>query len=134
MTESRTLDLTALADSLRGMGYDIEPETPERGRPKGSAIIARRDLGERVVVLVIDQAGRLRTDLTWLVGEWPAEVTLGGTALRSVDRVSREVTLTGQVSSVEQAVAVVRQLGAVEPWAEPGDGAGAASADVPPPP
>jgi hypothetical protein len=132
MTASPSLDLAVLADSLRGMGYDIEPETP--GRPAGSAIIARRDLGERVVLLTIDQAGRLRADLTWLVGEWPAQVTLGGAALRSVDRVSREVTLTAQVASVEQALAIVRELGAIEPWAAPGNVAGAASADVPPPP
>jgi hypothetical protein len=134
MTETHALDLTVLADSLRGMGYDIEPETPERGRPTGSAIIARRDLGERVALLVIDQAGRLRAELTWLVGEWPAGANLGGTALRSVDRVSREVTLTGHVASVEQAVAVVRDLGTVEPWAAPEVKATAASDDAPPPP
>lgn len=132
MTESTTLDLATLADSLRGMGYDIEPETP--GRPAGSAIIARRDLGERMVLLAIDQAGRLRADLTWLVGEWPAQVTLGGSALHSVDRVSREVTLTGKVASTGQAIAVVRELGAIEPWAAPGDVASAASAERPPPP
>jgi hypothetical protein len=134
MTESTPLDLVALADSLRKMGYDIEPETPERGRPTGNAIIARRDLGERVVLLAIDRSGRLRADLTWLVGEWPAQVTLGGVGLRSVDRVSREVTLTGQVASNEQATDVVQGLGAIEPWAAPGDGAGAPAADIPPPP
>ena len=132
MTAPSTLDLAALADSLRGMGYDIEPETA--GRPAGSAIIARRDLGERVVLLAIDQAGRLRADLTWLVGEWPAQVTLGGATLRSADRVSREVTLSGQVTGIEQATAVIRALGAIEPWAAPGDVANAAAADVPPPP
>jgi hypothetical protein len=131
MTAPLTLDLAALADSLLGMGYDIEPESA--GRPAGSAIIARRDLGERAVLLAIDQAGRLRADLTWLVGEWPAQVTVGGGAFRSVDRVSREVTLTGQVASAEQAVAAVQDLGVVEPWAAPGDGAGAASVELPPP-
>ncbi len=131
MTTSPTLDLAELADRLRGMGYDIEPETP--GRPAGSAIIARRDLGERAVLLAIDQAGRLRVDLTWLVGEWPAQATLGGCAFRSVDRVSREVTLTGQVASAEQADAAVRELGAIEPWAAPGDVASAAAGEIPPP-
>lgn len=132
MTDAPTLDLAALADSLRAMGYDIEPETP--GRPAGSAIIARRDLGERAVLLAIDRAGRLRADLTWMVGEWPAQVALAESALRSVDRVTREVTLTGQVASAQQAAAVVRELGAIEPWAAPGDVASAASADIPPPP
>jgi hypothetical protein len=131
MTGSPTLDLAALADSLREIGYDIEPETA--GRPAGSAIIARRDLGERVVLLAIDQAGRLRADLTWLVGEWPAQVTLGGWTFRSVDRVSREVTLTGQVASAEQAAAVVQELGVIEPWAAPGYAASASSAELPPP-
>jgi hypothetical protein len=134
MTELPSLDLALLGDSLRGMGYDTEPETPERGRSAGSAIIARRDLGERVVVLLIDQVGRIRAELTWLVGEWPAQVSLGGEAFRSVDRVSREVTLTGQVASVEQALAAVRELGAIEPWAGPGDVARVTAADVPPPP
>ncbi len=130
MSASPSLDLAELADSLRGMGYDIEPETA--GRPAGSAIIARRDLGEHVVLLAIDRAGRLRADLTWLVGEWPAQATLGGEAFRSVDRVSREVTLTGQVASAEQAVAAVQDLGSIEPWASPGDGASATSAELPP--
>ncbi len=134
MTESPTLDLALLADSLRGMGYDTEPDTPERGRPAGSAIIARRDLGERVVLLAIDRAGRIRAELTWLVGEWPAQVSLGGEGFRSVDRVSREVTLTGQVASAEQALAAVRELGGIAPWAGPGDVARAAAMDVPPPP
>lgn len=133
MTTSATIDLAELADSLRGMGYDIEPEKPERGRPAGSAIVARRDLGERVVLLVIDQAGRFRADLTWLVGEWPAQVLLASASFRSVDRVSREVTLTGQVASTEQAVAVVMALGTVEPWAAPGDGPSAAPGEAPPP-
>lgn len=132
MTAPLTLDLAALADSLLGMGYDIEPESA--GRPAGSALIARRDLGERVVLLAIDQAGRLRADLTWLVGEWPAQVTLGGATLRSADRVSRGVTLTGQVTDAEQAMAVVRALGTIESWAAPGEVADAASADLPPPP
>ena len=133
MTTSATIDLAELADSLRGMGYDIELEKPERGRPAGSAIVARRDLGERVVLLVIDQAGRFRADLSWLVGEWPAQVTLGSASFRSVDRVSREVTLTGQVASTEQAVAAVMAVGTVEPGAAPGDGASAAPGEAPPP-
>ena len=132
MTDASTLDLSSVADSLRAMEYDIEPETP--GRPAGSAVIARRDLGARVVVLAIDKAGRVRADLTWLVGEWPGQVTLGGCTLHSADRVSREVTLTGQVASIEQAVAVVRGLGAIEPWAAPGSVASAASTEIPPPP
>ena len=131
MSASPTLDLAELADSLRVMGYDIEPETA--GRPAGSAIVARRDLGERAVLVAIDQAGRLRADLTWLVGEWPAQVTLGGEAFHSVDRVSREVTLSGQIASAEQAVAAVRDLGSIESWAAPGNGASAASAELPPP-
>ena len=132
MTQLPTLHLGAVADSLRAMGYDIEPETA--GRPAGSAIIARRDLGERVVLLAIDRAGRMRADLTWLVGEWPGQATLGGSSLRSVDRVTREVTLTGQVASAEQAARVVQALGAIEPWATPDPGVNAASADNPPPP
>jgi hypothetical protein len=132
MSDQPMLDLATLADSLRGMGYDIEPEAP--GRPSGSAIIARRDLGERAVLLVIDQAGRLRVYLTWLVGEWPAQVVLGEGVFRSVDRVSREVTVTGQVVSAEQAVAAVRELGTVEPWAAPGEVASTAAGEVPPPP
>lgn len=133
MTTSATIDLAELADSLRGMGYDIEPEKPERGRPVGSAIVARRDLGERVVLLVIDQAGRFRADLTWLVGEWPAQVLLASASFRSADRVSREVTLTGQVTSTEQAVAVVMALGTVEPWAALGGGPSAGPGEAPPP-
>lgn len=134
MTNAATLDLSALADNLRGMGYDIEPETPERGRPAGSAITARRDLGERVVLVVVDHSGRMRLSLTWLVGEWPAQAAVGGIPFRSVDRVSREVTLTGQVATLDEAVAVVADLGSIEPWAAPQNVASAATQDLPPPP
>lgn len=137
MTNSPTLDLAAMADRLRGMGYDIEPETPDRGRPVGrswSAVTARRDLGERVVLVVVDRSGRMRVSLTWLAGEWPAQAAVGRIAFRSVDRVSREVTLTGQISTLDEAVAVVADLGSIEPWAAPQAVAGAASNDLPPPP
>ena len=134
MTDSATLDLAALADTLRGFGYDIEPEAAERGRPAKSAITARRDLGDRVVLVVADHAGRLRVSLTWLVGEWPAQATVGGVALRSVDRVSREASLTGVVASLAEAVAVVEDLGSIEPWAAPGDVVNAAPGEGPPPP
>lgn len=131
MNQAPLVDLAALADSLRAMGYDIEPETP--GRPAGSAIMARRDLGERAVLLAVDRAGRFRAELTWLVGEWPAQIALAGVVLRSADRVSRQATLTGQVANVAEAIAVVAHLGAVEPWAAPGNTGNAAATEEPPP-
>jgi len=134
MMNSPLIDLAALADSLRGMGYDIESDTPERGRPAGSAITARRDLGERVALVVVDHSGRMRVSLTWLVGEWPAQAVVGGIEFRSVDRVSREVTLTGQVATLDGAVAVVAGLGGIEPWAAPQEVARTAPGESPPPP
>jgi hypothetical protein len=134
MTTTPILDLAELADTLRKMGYDIESETPERGRPAGRAITARRDLGEHAVLVVVDHSGRMRVSLTWLVGEWPAQVAVGGVSFRSVDRVAREITLTGQVLALDEAVAAVADLGSVEPWAAPLDVADAPMADMPPPP
>jgi hypothetical protein len=132
MTTAPVLDLADLADTLRKMGYDIEPETPERGRPAGRAITARRELGEHAVLVVVDHSGRMRVSLTWLVGEWPAQVAVGGIPFRSVDRVAREITLTAQVSTVDEAGTVVADLGSVEPWAAPRDVADAPMADLPP--
>ncbi|MFT4039557.1 MAG: hypothetical protein QM692_15325 [Thermomicrobiales bacterium] len=126
------LDLEALADALRRLGYDIAPD--DSGRPAGSAIIARRDLGERTALLTIDRSGRMRADLTWQVGEWPATITLGGTELRSVDSVRREVSLTGQASSGEQAAQIAANLGQIEPWAAPTRERSDPAAELPPPP
>lgn len=130
--DQEPLDLPALAIALRQMGYDIAPDEP--GRPAGSAIIARRDLGERAALLTVDRSGRLRADLTWQVGEWPATVALGGAQLRSVDRVRREVTLTGQAATAEQAAEIAASLGQVEAWAAPASGTADPAAALPPPP
>lgn len=114
-----------IANALRDLGYDIEPARP--GDPPGSQVIARRDLGTRSILLIIDRSGRFRAEIAWLVGEWPSRMDLGKTEMRVVDRVTREVTVTGQLASISEALDAVQELGKIAPWASAQDGASPAS-------
>ena len=107
--------LPTIADRLREIGYDIA--SPQSGAPPAGSIVARRDLGDRVVVLAIDTGGRFRAEITWVVGEWPSQDEIAGVPVRVVDAVSRAVTVTGQMAGPEQVIAVVTGLGTVASWA-----------------
>ena len=104
-----------MCDRLRKIGYDIA--SSPSGAPPGDSIVARRDLGDRAVVLAIDAGGRFRAEITWVVGEWPSRDEVAGVPVRVVDAVSRTVTVTGQMSGPDQVVAVVRGLGTIVSWA-----------------
>jgi hypothetical protein len=106
--------MPALEDTLRDFGYDIESQSAGNS-PR--SIVARRDLEDRAVVIVIDAAGRFRAVITWVVGEWPSRDDIGGVPVRVVDAVSRAVTVTGQLDGPEQFAEVVAGLGTIAPWA-----------------
>jgi hypothetical protein len=107
--------LPGIADRLREIGYDIV--SPQSGAPPGDSIVARRDLGDRAVVLAIDASGRFRAEITWVVGEWPSRDEVAGVPVQVVDAVSRAVTVTGQMSAPDQVVTVVTGLGTIASWA-----------------
>jgi hypothetical protein len=109
-------DLGELLETLRSFGYDIDPAAT-----RGGAIVARRDLGDRVILLAIDASGRFRVDITWVVGEWPSRDEIAGVPLRIVDAVSRAVTVTGQAARPEQITGVAAVLGSIVDWAAPPD-------------
>jgi hypothetical protein len=111
---------------LREIGYDIA--SPQSGAPPGGSIVARRDLGDRAVVIAIDAGGRFRAEITWIVGEWPSRDEVAGVPVRVVDAVSRAVTVTGQMAGPDQVFAVVSGLGAIASWAS------VAESEAPPPP
>ena len=117
--------LPAIADRLREIGYDIA--SPQSGAPPGRSIVARRDLGNRAVVLAIDAGGRFRAEITWVVGEWPSQDEIAGVPVQVVDAVSRAVTVTGQMAELDQVVALVTSLGTIASWAS------VAESEVPPP-
>ena len=108
-------DLLAVADSLRDLGYDIE--TSPGGDGPIRDFIARRDLADRAVMLAIDASGRFRAAITWVVGEWPSQDEIAGVPVRVVDAVSRAVTVTGLVDSLDQVLPVAASLDANAPWA-----------------
>ena len=118
--------LPAIADRLREIGYDIA--SLQSGAPPGGSIVARRDLGDRAVVLAIDAGGRFRAEISWGVGEWPSRDEIAGVPVQVVDAVSRTVTVTGQLPGPEQVIPVVRGLGTIASWA------GVAGSEAPPPP
>jgi hypothetical protein len=118
--------MPAIADRLREIGYDIA--SSQSSGPPGGTVVARRDLGDRAVVLALDAGGRFRAEITWLVGEWPSRDEIAGAPVQVVDAVSRTVTVTGQMTAPEQVVAVVSGLGTIASWASVAD------SEVPKPP
>jgi hypothetical protein len=114
--------LPSIADRLRQIGYDIA--SSQSSAPQGGSIVARRDRGDRVMVLAVDAGGRFRAEITSIVGEWPSRDEIAGVAVRVVDSVSRAVTITGQLSDPEQVVEVVTSLSTIAPWAEVADSEG----------
>ena len=106
-------NLLAVANTLRNLGYDIEPS---RASPIRS-IIARRDLEDRAVLLAVDASGRFRAAITWVVGEWPSRDEVAGVSVRVVDAVSRAVTVTGEVETPARMLEVVAELSQLAPWA-----------------
>jgi hypothetical protein len=117
--------LPAIADRLREIGYDIV--SSQSSASPGGSIVARRDLGDRAVVLAIDAGGRFRAEITWVVGEWPSQDEIAGVTVNVVDAVSRGVTVTGQMSGPEQVVEVVTGLGTIASWVD------VANSEAPPP-
>jgi hypothetical protein len=107
--------LPAMADRLREIGYDIA--SSQSGAPPGGSIVARRDLGDRAVVLAIDVGGRFRAEISWVVGEWPSRDEIAGVPVQVIDAVWRTVTVTGQMAGPDQVVAVVSGLGSIASWA-----------------
>jgi hypothetical protein len=118
--------LPAIADRLREIGYDIA--SPQSGASPGGSIVARRDLGDRAVLLAIDASGRFRAEITWVVGEWPSRDEVAGVPVQVVDAVSRAVTVTGQMAGPEQVLEVVTGLATIAAWAS------VAESEAPPPP
>ena len=114
--------LPAIADSLREIGYDVA--SPQSGAPPGGSIVARRDLGDRAIVLAIDVGGRFRADMTWVVGEWPSQDEISGAVMQVVDAVTRAVTVTAQLSRPEQVIEVVAGLATIVSWADVADSEG----------
>ena len=117
--------LPALADRLREIGYDIA--SSQSGAPAGGSIVARRDLGDRAVVLAIDVGGRFRAEISWVVGEWPSRDEIAGVPVQVVDAVWRVVTVTGQLPGPEHVIDVVTGLGTIASWADVAD------SEAPPP-
>jgi hypothetical protein len=111
------LDLREVADTLRHLGYDIEPAQPTD--PPGTSLVARHDRGERAVLMAIDASGRFRVEWTWLVGEWPSESAIGAAPVRVVDSVTRAVNASGQVTTTAEALSLIAGLAAHAPWAGP---------------
>ena len=109
--------LETLADTLRRFGYDIEP--PRAGEPAARSIVARRDLGDRAVLVAVDAGGRFRIEITWIVEERATAESLAGANVRVVDTVTRAITITGEAGAVERLAAIVAALGAAANWAQP---------------
>jgi hypothetical protein len=106
-----------LVTSLRQLRFDLE--ATDAGA-EGS-LIARRDLGERVIVLALDRSGRFRIEITRTVGEQSAQGEIAGVAVHVVGTITRTATITGQAADPSAILAVVSAVETMLGW---GDAAG----------
>jgi hypothetical protein len=108
------ISLAAVQDNLNRIGYDIEPAQP--GDPPNSAIVARRDLGDRVIQVAIDAGGRFRIEISSVVDEWSRSLIIAGVPAHAVETSHRTLNLTGQISSQEEASRLIAALSNVDEW------------------
>jgi hypothetical protein len=101
-----------LAASLRQLGYDLEATAAA----DDGSLIARRDLGDRVIVLALDRSGRFRIEITRTVEEQSAPGEIAGVPVRVVGTITRTVTITGQVADPSHIIAVVSAVEAILGW------------------
>jgi hypothetical protein len=113
------IDLPAVADALRRLGYDIEPAAATD--PPAASLVARRDGADRVILVAIDASGRFRIELTWRVGEWPSALFVGDVPVRVVDSVTRAVTAAGTAPTTARLLSVIAGIEALAPWARRDD-------------
>jgi hypothetical protein len=102
------LSLAVVQDNLSRIGYDIEPAQP--GVPPNASVVARRDLGDRAILVAIDTGGRFRIDISRTVEEWSQPDSIAGISVRVVETVSRSLTLTGQIGNQEEAGRLIAAL------------------------
>lgn len=108
------MNLTELSEFLRERGYDVDPHGP--GDPPGRDLTARWDQGDRAIVLSADASGRFRVEITWLVGEWRSRQEIAGVPVRTIDGVTRSLSITGAVERPGQLAEIVDGLAAIVPW------------------
>jgi hypothetical protein len=116
------LSLPAVEDILGRIGYDIETEQP--GEPPHSTVVARRDLGDRAVVVTIDAGGRFRINVTSVAEEWSQLLSIAGVPVRAVETARRSLNLTGQISSQDEASRLVAELSDLDLSLDRSDAAG----------
>jgi hypothetical protein len=102
------MSVSELAEALRGRGYDIVPARP--GHPAESEVIARREMGDRVIEVTADAGGRFRLELARRVGEWPSQIEVAGVPVRVIDGVTRTVSATGTAPDPARIADVVDEL------------------------
>src|SRR3954469_23243171 len=100
--------LAAVQDNLSRIGYDIEPAQP--GDPPHATVVARRDLGDRVIKVAIDAGGRFRFDISTVADEWSRSLIVAGVPVRAVETIRRTLNLTGQISSQDDASRLIAAL------------------------
>ena len=106
------LSLAAVRDNLNRIGYDIEPAQP--GDPPYSSVVARREQGDRAIVVAIDAGGRIRVTISRTVEEWSQSLTVSGFPVRAVETLSSTLNLTGQVATQDDANQFVAALADLE--------------------
>jgi hypothetical protein len=100
-----------LETALRDLGYDVEP--PQSGDPRSRGLVARRDLGDRAVLLAIDAGGRFRIEITWVDDERSGEDEVAAVPVRVVDTTTRALTIAGQIEDRARIVDVLTALGSL---------------------
>lgn len=108
-----------LRAKLEALGYDVtvaEVAVDPPATTTGGSLTARRQRGVRAHLIVVDDPGRLRAEVTAILEESGQDATLGGANVRLVNETRWVATITGALASIEQLTAIV---GALDDLASP---------------
>lgn len=96
-----------LAETFEAAGFEVDRADAQRN---GGSLTARRERGDRTVLVAVDAAGRLRVTVTERRDETAGETRLGGVDLREIEETIRSRTLTGRLGDAAELPDVLADL------------------------
>jgi hypothetical protein len=114
-----TVDPAELTEVFEELEFDVE--TADTSLPGGGgSLTARRERGNRAVLVKVDAGGRLQVLLTEeLADDAAAPQEIGGVRLTITDTTIRRRTLRGTLSNVDQLRAVIESFTQEDEQQEP---------------
>lgn len=104
------LDPTTIRAALEDRGFDVVDDNMGGGQGGIGSVSGRRERGAQVTAVVIDAAGRVRSEVSVVRGERAWSEEIAGVECRAVVETRRTATITGSGPDVGQLAAILAAL------------------------